>query len=384
MKNIAIFTTSRAEFGILSALLDKIELENSINYLLFVGGTHLLKEHGNTIDDIKGKYPIAATFDFFEADSSEQSLAKSMGVEMLKLASIFTDYKFDSVLVLGDRFELLPIVNSSIIFRKPLIHLHGGETTQGAIDDQIRHMTTKASHTHFVCCEEYKKNVLMMGEERWRVHNVGALTTDNMLAVNKIKKVELFRQLGLKVDVKTVLMTYHPTTLENDVLLEEQIGNIFKSLEPFDFQIVITAPNIDAGRDDIMKIINQNKNKNTHYFDSLGLKRYFSLIPHCEFVLGNSSSGIVEIPYFKIPTINIGSRQKGRIMHQSIINTDYSIGSIRKGIAQALDISYRESLKKMEYKFGDGNTAIKIVEILKNIEINDSLMSKKLSFLGEE
>lgn len=382
MKKIAIFTTTRAEFGIFSALLKVIDITDDIDYLLFVGGSHLANKYGNTINEIENNFQIADTFDFFLNDDSNYSLTKSLGIETFELANIFKNFDFDFCCVIGDRFELLPIINTAIIFKKPIIHIHGGEESQGAIDEQIRHMITKAAHIHFVSCREYAANIRKMGEQEWRIFNVGALGIDNIVKNKKIPKSDLFKQLKLDKNKQTVLMTYHPVTLEYKISSLKQIKNVFNALSKFNFQIIVTGPNVDVDRDIIISFINAQakENKNIHYFDSLGVIRYYNLIPYCEFVIGNSSSGFSEVPFFKKPTINIGDRQKGRLQHTSIIDTDYSKEAIISGINKALSKDFQESIKNMEYKFGDGHTAERIIKILKDININEKLMRKELDF----
>lgn len=382
MLKIAMFTTSRAEFGILSSLLREIKKKDEIDYYLFVGGSHLVAELGKTINEIKNEFEITDIFDFFLNEDSPYSLSKSLGIEQIELASIFKKYDFDAICVLGDRFELLPIVNTAIIFKKPIIHIHGGETSQGAIDEQIRHMITKAAHVHFVSCEEYKQNVRKMGEPEWRIFNTGALAVDSMAKCLNIDRTSLFSKLGLNREKKIILMTYHPVTLEYKVRPIDQIKNLFKSLKEYNFQVVITSPNIEVDRDKIIAVIQEEVNKieKYHYIESLGKTLYHSLIPHCEFVIGNSSSGIIEVPFFKTPTVNIGDRQKGRLRHESVIDTDYSIKSIKTGIEKALSKDFQERIKTMKYKFGDSNVAKKIVDIIKSIDINEKLMRKDLDF----
>ena len=386
MLKIAVFTTSRAEFGILSSLLREIRKEDEIDYYLFVGGSHLVVELGKTINEIKEEFEITDIFDFFLNEDSPYSLSKSLGIEQIELATIFRKYDFDAICVLGDRFELLPIVNTAIIFKKPIIHIHGGETSQGAIDEQIRHMITKSAHIHFVSCDEYKNNIRKMGESESRVFNVGALSVDNIVNNKLIKKSKLFNELQLDERKNTILLTYHPVTLEYKLEPLTQIKNVFKALDKFNFQVVITAPNIEIDRNVIMDYIENiiNLNKDYHFVESLGNNRYLSLIPHCEFVIGNSSSGINEAPFFRIPTINIGDRQKGRVRHESIVDTDYSVSSIVKGIKNALEPNFRKRLKKMKYKFGDGHAAERILKILKDIKINEQFMRKKLDFSAYE
>ena len=380
---IAIFTTSRAEFGIFVPLLKELYNCNVFETLLFVGGAHLASELGKTINEIRNQnFQITATFDYLLNEDSAYSSLKSLSVETSELALIFKEYNFDFVCVLGDRIELLPIVQASLIFNKPIIHLYGGEISQGAIDEQVRHIATKASHLHFTACEEYANNIRNMGEQNWRVFNVGGLGIDNFYNLKKISKKDLFEKLNLDENKKTVLLTYHPVTNELKITLDLQINNIFSALSNFNFQVVITSPNFEVDRNVIIDIINSTliTNNNYKYFESLGMLNYHSLLPHCEFVIGNSSSGIIEVPYYKIPTINIGDRQKGRLRHESVIDTDYSVTSIKSGIEKAMSSEFRNKIQNQELKFGDGNAAKKIVEILKNIKIDENLMRKKLEF----
>lgn len=382
MKTVGIFTTSRAEFGLLSNLLHEIEKTGDIKYLLFAGGAHHLHSQGSTLIEMEqmGFNPIS--FNFLIQSDTEKSLVQSMGVELFQLSEIFSTYTFDFVTALGDRIELLPIVQAAIIHRKPILHIHGGETTEGALDEQIRHMITKAAHLHFCASEDYRQNILKMGEESWRVHNVGALGIDSIVKQEKVSKVRLFKKYELNTQLPTVLLTYHPVTLENRISAKEQISNLFSALRGLRLQVLITAPNIDSDHSYLFDVIRNEieKNNDYHFTESMGIVNYQSMLNYVEFVIGNSSSGISEAPYFKIPTINIGDRQKGRIRHESVIDVDYSIESIKQGIQKALDPEFRESLKTMEYKFGDGHAAERIVEVLKGIEINQDLLRKKLEF----
>ena len=383
MKRIAIFTTTRAEFGILTPLIRAINKSSRIEILLFVGGAHLSKNLGYTIDEIKNEgFQIHDTFDYISATTETKDISESLAKETLELTRIFSSYSFDAICILGDRYELLPIVQTAILFRKIIIHIHGGEKSEGAIDEQIRHMITKAAHIHFAACDDYAQNIRKMGESAWRVFNTGALAVDNMLHLQKIPKETLYDDLGLDTTKELVLLTYHPVTLEKELSPVDQMQNIFNALKSFDGQVLITAPNMEIQRDEMLnEIQNQvQNNSNYHFIESLGSLRYLSLIKHCKFVIGNSSSGIIEVPFFNIPTINIGDRQKGRIQHTSIIDTDYTIESIQKGINKALDNKFLSSLHEMKYKFGDGSTAKKMLEILESIPFDQKLIQKKLDF----
>ncbi|OFX85983.1 MAG: UDP-N-acetyl-D-glucosamine 2-epimerase, UDP-hydrolysing [Bacteroidetes bacterium GWF2_33_16] len=380
---IAFFTTTRAEFGVLYPLIKEIDNTSIIENLLFVGGTHLLKEHGDTIEEIKEQnIAINDTFDYISQGTNPYEILHSLAKETSELAKLFEKHEFDAVCVLGDRYELIPIIEAAILYRKYIIHIHGGEKSEGAIDEQIRHMITKAAHIHFSACDEYAKNIRKMGESAWRVFNTGALAVDNMLQIPKIPKQELFNELRLDPEKELVLMTYHPVTLEKELSPVDQMKNVFKALESFNSQVLITAPNMDVNRGEILNEIKLQvkNNSNYHFIESLGSLRYLNLIKHCKFVIGNSSSGIVEVPFFKIPTINIGNRQKGRIRHSSVIDTDYSTESIQKGIKKALNKNFLLSLQEMKYKFGNGNTAKKMVDILESITFDKKLLQKQLDF----
>jgi len=358
--------------------------DDQLEPLLFVGGAHLAAAFGSTINEITDQgFTIKDTFDYISKDDDCLSLSKSIGVACCELANIFHKYEFDFVCVLGDRFELLSIISNAIIFRKPIIHISGGEQTAGAIDDQIRHMISKAAHVHFVSCFEYAENLVRMGESEERIHNTGALNVDNMKRSDKISKLQLFKELNLDVEKETILLSYHPVTLEFCTSLDEQLGNLFDALEPFQFQIVITAPNAETERNKVISFLKTKaaENRSISYFQSLGIKRYHDLITYCEFVIGNSSSGISEVPFFKIPTINIGDRQKGRKRHESVIDVDYSKASIYSGIEMALSEEYKKSLHNMEYKFGDGRAAERMIRAIKNTELTKEFVQKNMNFV---
>jgi GDP/UDP-N,N'-diacetylbacillosamine 2-epimerase (hydrolysing) len=382
MTKLAIFTTSRAEFGLLSNLVDAVIQSEDMDYLLFAGGSHHLENQGGSIAEINSKGYTTISFDFLEDEDSEAALSRSMGNELTQLSELFQKYDFDYVVVLGDRIELLPIVQISIIYRKPIIHLHGGEVTTGALDDQVRHMITKAAHLHFCAADAYRQNILSMGEEPWRVHNVGALAVDTMVGESPFPKEGLFHDCELDPERPTAIMTYHPVTLEFNTSVEQQIDNLFKALDQFPIQLIITAPNIDSGHEKLFERIKSevDQKKDYIFIKSMGIQRYQSMLNYVEFVIGNSSSGILEAPYYKIPTVNIGGRQRGRIRHSSIIDCNYDIDSIETAIGLAMDPVFLSELENMEYQFGFGGAAEKIVRILRTVKINEKLMQKQLEF----
>ena len=377
---IAFFTTTRAEFGIFSSFINKVNEDDYFEYFLFVGGTHLNNEYGKTIIEIEQSgLTITDTFDYLQEGDSSSSLAVSSGHCVIEVANLFGKYEFDIICILGDRYELIPIVLNAILFNKPIIHWGGGEVTEGVIDNQIRNMITKAAQIHFVATKEYAKNLINMGEDKNRVFVTGSPVVETFQKFKPLSKQELFKQLGLDFNLPVVLLTYHPVSIEFDISPIQQITNVFESLKRFNFQIVVTSPNLESDRKIIMEYIREqvSGNSNINYFKSLGIKKYHSLIPYCSFLIGNSSSGMFEAPYFKVPTVNIGDRQKGRFKHESIIDTDYNTESIVEGIDKAMSDSFIKMLIEMDYEFGNGDASSKAISILKATTINQQLIRKK-------
>lgn len=383
MKKIAIFTTSRAEFGIFTSFIRALEKEKDLGYSLFVGGAHISKKYGNTVKEIKDQgFIITDTFDYLQGDESAFSLAKSTGIETVELARIFNTHPLDFVCILGDRYELLPIVLTAILFKKPILHLSGGEITEGVIDDQIRHMVTKASHIHFASCDEYALNIIKMGEPDWRVHNTGELAIDNLANTARMSKEAIFSELNLNVNKECVICSYHPVSLEYSVSPLAQIENLFAALNQFDFQVVISAPNVEVDREVIISFITRQVqgNPDYKYVESLGVVRFHSLLAQCRCIIGNSSSGITEAPFLRVPSINIGDRQKGRLRHVSVIDTDYTTESIVDALHRCATPEFASAIKSMRFLFGDGTASKKMIDVIRNTNIDQRLIRKVLSF----
>ncbi len=365
---IAFFTTTRAEFGILSSFIRKVKEDQSFSTLLFVGGTHLKKEFGYTINEINNfGFEIDGKFDYLEDGDTPFDLSKSCGKCIEQVAEIFRSNSFDYICLLGDRYELVPIVLTSILFNVPIIHFGGGEITEGVIDNQIRHMVTQASFIHLTAADEFSRKIKEMGIPENNIKTVGSLVVEQMKNISISDKQVLFKSLNLDVSQKTIILTYHPVTLKGKYSQLEQIENIFDALDEFDFQVVVTSPNLENEREVIINYIADKVkyNNKIHFFESLGVKKYHSLIPHCEFVIGNSSSGLFEVPFFRKPTINIGDRQKGRFLHNSVIQTTNEKKSIIDGIKQSRNTEFLNEISVMEYKYGDGNSASLALEFIK-------------------
>tara|TARA_B110000003_G_C16589922_1_gene511380 strand:+ start:291 stop:1427 length:1137 start_codon:yes stop_codon:yes gene_type:complete len=370
---LAFFTSTRSDMTIFEPLLNEIKKSKNFEYLLFVHGTHLEKNYGNTIQDIKKlNFKVNSKFLSVNKMDNEFGLVKSLEMTQKGVNNIFNKYKFDSVIIMGDRIERLPVVSAALAYRKFIFHIHGGEITTGALDDQVRHMITKSAHLHFTICDTYKKNVLNMTEEKFRVHNVGSLGIERIFKIFNTNKLN-------KNKKKQVVLTYHPETIENNFSWNKNFSKIVKELNKFNFNVIITSPGHEKGTKKqiyfIKKLI-KNK-KNFSFVKSLGVNGYFETLNNSLFAIGNSSSGIIEVPYFKIPTINIGIRQNGRFFHKSIIQCNNDSSSIRKSIITANSKFFRSKLKNMKLYFGKGGASKKILNIIRKYSKNKHKLLNK-------
>lgn len=381
MKTIALFTTTRAEFSIFAPLISAIEQSSlDFSYLLFVGGTHLVDDYGATVNEIESEQvDITGRFDYLLKADDAYSLSKSLSVEAAQISNIFRSNEFDYVCVVGDRYELLPIIQTALLFTKPVIHIGGGATTIGVIDEQVRNMVTKASHLHFVTCKKHYEKLLSMGEDHSRIFNVGLLAIDEIAQMNFVPRTALCDQLGLQGDRPIVMLTYHPVTLDMTATHQLQIKNILAALDQYDFEVIITSPSAEVGRNAIRQVIHDWKNSHPkwHVFESLGRQKYRNIMKFSNFIIGNSSSGINEAPYLRVPTINVGDRQKGRIRHASVIDVDNDIQLIKKAIERTLSGEFSESIQNMEFFLGNGTAGQQIIRALNSVSINQEFLRKQ-------
>lgn len=380
MRNIAVITGTRAEYGLLYHTIKKIHEDTSLNLQLLITGTHLVEQYGHTIDSIKkdGFY-IADKVDSIMASGTKVSTAKSTGLAVSEFAKAFERLQTDMILILGDRYEIFAAATAAMMMNIPIAHISGGEITEGAQDEQIRHAITKMSHLHFPGAKVYVDNIINMGEESWRVFNVGDPGLENIKYMNFLNQSEIKKELGILVDLETLLVTFHPVTLELDQL-SYQLQNLIEALEETGKKVIITYPNADTGSQRIIEQINLlgERNNKVSVFKNLGSQRYLSIMKLCGAVVGNSSSAIVEAPYLKVPTIDIGNRQKGRLTSDSIINCGYDKSEIINAINKVLDADFRQKCKQVKSPYGEGNTSSDILEVIKSIDINDKLLKKKL------
>lgn len=380
MRKIAVVTGTRAEYGLLKNTMKKIKENPDLILQLIVTGSHLSENFGYTANEIiEDGFNIDEKLPILLSSNSKDSMAKEMGLLTIGLSQTFERLKPDILLVLGDRYEIFAAASTAMTMNIPIAHISGGEITEGAIDEQIRHAITKMAHIHFPGAGIYGENIIHMGEEPWRVFNVGDPGIENIKLTKYLSKEELKKQLDVDVDEDTMLVTYHPVTLELDNL-QYQIENLIKALNLINKKMIITYPNADNGGEYIIKkLIEFGKlNPNVYLFKNLGILKYLSVMKLCSCIVGNSSSALVEAPYLKKPVVNIGNRQKGRLMADNIICCSNDYEDIINAVNKSLSFNFKEKVNKTISLYGEGSTSEDIVNILKTIEIDDKLLKKKL------
>ena len=368
MKKVCVITATRAEYGLLYWLMKEIEKDKELKLQVIVTGMHLSYEFGMTVRKVEKEFKIDKKIEILLSSDSKVGISKSMGLAQISFAEAFEELKPDFIVVLGDRFELIPIVSSAVIFNIPVVHLHGGEATEGVVDEYFRHAVTKMSYLHFTSTEEYRKRVIQMGESPNRVFNVGAFGLENIYRLKLLSKQELADSLKIKFQDKNMLVTYHPETLDVENI-EKDFSEILKALNKFDGMIIFTKANADTGGRIINQMIeNFVKNKKSAYlFDSLGQFRYLSLLQYIDIVLGNSSSGIIEVPSFKKATINIGDRQKGRIKAKSVIDVKAKKDDILGAIKGVYSNEFKKILNNLTNPYQkEKYPSKKVVEVIKS------------------
>lgn len=380
MRKIAVLTGTRAEYGLLYWTMKRIQMDEGLKLQLIVTGSHLSPKYGNTIEQIKEDgFKIDDEIEIDINSHKKSSISKSMGLEMIQMAQGFERLKPDMLLILGDRYEIFAAATCAMTMNIPIAHISGGEVTEGAMDEQIRHAITKMAHIHFPGSEYYAENIRKMGEESWRIFNVGDPGIENIKNTKLMTKEEIKKDLDIDIDEETLLITYHPVTLEIEGL-PSQISNLLEALSKLDKKMIITYPNADHGSDYIIKELSRfsKENNNVHLFKNLGSKRYLSIMKNCGAVVGNSSSALVEASYLKVPVVDIGNRQKGRLKAENIISCSNACKDIVSSINKSISSEFREKVKETKSLYGEGNTSEEIVKVLKQIDIDDKLLKKKL------
>ena len=377
MRNICVYTSTRAEYGLLRNLIKEIQICPELHLQLLVSGTHLVTEQGMTIEEIRcdGFEPDQCV-DIELTDDSPEGICRSMGIAISSYGKFFMEFNPDLLVVLGDRFEAFCCASAAQVCRIPIAHIHGGETTEGAFDEAFRHSITKMAHLHFPCCEEYRHRIIQMGEMPEHVYNVGALGVENIRAMKLMDKYELEESIGFKLDKPFFLITFHPVTLEKNTS-GDQFAELLAALDQYPgHKCIFTQANADTNG----RIINQMLNDYAKLYPnrclvrpSLGYLRYLSAMRLCDAVIGNSSSGILETPALKVPAINIGDRQKGRIRTESIIDCQPTKDSILAALKGVYSNNFQSNLENMKIPYEKHGTAKKIKEILKETDLSNIL-----------
>ena len=384
MRKICVVTSTRAEYGLLYWLLKEIEADSELKLQLIVTGMHLSPEFGLTYKEIEKEFKIDKKIEILSSSHTRLDICAEMARVYEKFAPALVELKPDILVLLGDRYEIFGVAGVASIMQIPIAHIHGGETTQGAFDEAFRHSITKMSHIHFAATNEYANRIIQLGEDPNRVFNVGGTSIENIKKLNLLSKEEFEKSIKFKLAKKNILITFHPATLENSSAREQfnELLNALDELEETNF--IFTKANSDTDGDVINKMIDECVSKNPQKavaFASLGQLRYLSAIKFVDIVLGNSSSGLLEVPSFKKATINIGDRQKGRARASSVIDVRPIKEEILAAIKRAYSKEFEQTLKDTINPYDGGNPSKKMVKILKEIKL-DGILKKKFYDIG--
>lgn len=377
-RKVCIVTGTRAEFGLLRWLMQEVQREPVLELQVIATGMHLSPEFGMTYSEIeKAGFSIDAKVEMLLSADTASAVTKSMGLGLIGFADAYAHLTPDLIVVLGDRFEILAATSAALIAGIPVAHLHGGETTEGAFDEAIRHSITKMSHLHFVAAEDYRRRVIQLGEQPERVFLVGGLGIDAIKRITLLEREALEASLDFKFGRKNLLITFHPVTLEG-VSSQQQMAELLAALDELtDTNLIFTMPNADTGGRELAGMVEAfvATHGNARVYASLGQLRYLSCMQYVDGVVGNSSSGLTEAPSMGIGTINIGDRQKGRLSASSVIDCAPTVGGIREALAKLYDPAFRSTLSKAINLYGNGGASKKIVEVLRTYSI-DNLLKK--------
>jgi len=378
-RKICVITGARAEYGLLRLVMEGIRETKGLELQVIATGMHLSPEFGLTYQEIeKDGFNINRKVEILLSSDTSVGLTKSMGLGLIGFSDAFNELSPDMVLVLGDRFEIFSAATAAMIACIPIAHLHGGEVTEGAIDESIRHSITKMSHLHFVAAEEYRKRVIQLGENPESVFLVGGLGIDNIKKLKLLERHELEKSLEFKLGQKNLLITFHPVTLEASTSAD-QMSELLAALDLLDdTQLIFTMPNADTGSRVLFEMIKQfvTSHNNAKAYTSLGQLRYLSCVKYVDGVVGNSSSGLIEVPSFNKGTINIGDRQRGRLKAESIIECTPKQKSITSAIKQLYNDDFQRKTKLVSNPYGDGGASKLVVKKIKDIQL-DNIIKKR-------
>lgn len=379
MRTIGVVTVARSDFGIYLPVLRRIEKDSDLELYLLVSGMHLSPEFGLTVKAIEDEgFEIGDRIEMLVSSDTPEAIAKSIGLGVIGFGQSYARQKPDILLALGDRFEMLAAVLAALPYNIPVAHIHGGESTEGLIDEAIRHSLTKMSHLHFVSTAGYRDRVLQMGEEPWRVTVSGAPSLDNLKQIKPTSLHELERSLGFALRPAPLLVTFHPVTLEHTET-RHHILELLAALEIIDLPVIFTYPNADTEGRIIIQAIDEyvKSHAAARVVVNLGTARYFSLMRHARAMIGNSSSGIIEAASFGLPVVNIGNRQRGRFHGPNVLDAPCNRVAISDTIKTAISPRFKRRISTLVNPYGTGNAAIKIVEKLKKVSLDQNLMLKR-------
>lgn len=379
-KKIAYISGTRADFGLMVPVLEAISNNPDLNLQIYVTGIHLMKKFGYTVNQVQKKFPLAMIIDSFFGADDRKSVPLFMADFVKKLTNIFEKNRPDFVLTLGDRPEMVAVSIVCVYLGIPSGHLHGGEKTS-TVDEFARHAITKLSHIHFPATKESAKRIKKMGEEEWRIHVVGAPALDNILGCKLPTKEELYRKINLDLKKKFILVTQHPVSGEIEDAAN-QMRETIKAVKKFKMPVVVVYPHADPGGLKMIKIIDKEKrNPLFRIIPSLEHEYFLALEREAAVWVGNSSGALIESSSFKIPVVNIGTRQLGRQRGLNVMNSDYDSKEIESAIRKSLfDPSYQKSLSALQNPWGDGKTGERIANIIANLEINPYLINKQICY----
>ena len=383
-RRISVVTSTRADYGLLYWLLRAIDDDPALELHLIVTGSHLSPEFGMTVKEIEADgFRIDRRIEILLASDSHTGVTKSMGLAMLSFGEALAEDRPDILVVLGDRYEIVLPALAAVVHGIPVAHIHGGETSQGAIDEYFRHAVTKLASIHFPATEVYRQRILQMGEAPAHTFNVGAPGLDHLYHTELLSRSALAGQLDLSLDPPTALVTYHPVTTDDAPAAQAQVESLLEALRAVDgLQAVFTKANADTtGRaiNERLASFCRQSPERFRLFDNLGHQRYLSCLKHLSLMVGNSSSGLTEAPSFRLPVVNVGDRQKGRLQAQNVIQVDCSTTAITEGIRRALSDDFRRSLNDSTNpydRFADGGASRRIMETLKTIPLGPEIRKK--------
>lgn len=384
MRTIGVVTVARSDYGIYLPILRQIQADTDLRLHLIVAGMHLSPEFGLTVRDIEADgFTVDERIEMLLSSDSAEGVAKSIGLGIIGFAQAYSRTLPDILLILGDRFEMLAAAAAALPFTIPLAHLHGGETTEGAIDESIRHAITKMAHLHFVATAAYGQRVMQMGEEAWRVTVSGAPSLDNLRLLNLLTPPEVEKLIGMSLQPPPLLVTYHPVTLEQGNT-QWHITELLSALEEVNLPLVFTYPNADVEGRMIIRAFDHftQTHPNAVAVANLGTQAYFSLMKYAVAIVGNSSSGIIEAASLGAPVVNIGNRQRGRMHGKNVVNVGYERQTIIRGIQEAMTPTFRVGLIGLENPYGDGHAAESIIQVLRTVSLDERLLQKRFQSIS--